>query len=314
MGRKKTLQDYAAEFTDLVVKQHLIELSDSGDTSVVETLYCPACELPVRVRRDRILGHLSTGRHYRNRRLFKQHSRRAPALICAASELPGAGLATPRSHAPLCPQPPLLLLGSACTAVPSAPAGRSPLLPGPPSAATASPRDVPAREKHMPSSSASHLAAFPALPVKRPSVPSAQAHQTLLSEASSTAAPRGGTRGLRGVGAVGSGRLGLAVFGAGCGSRALLRRVMDESGCCLLYVVEDQPCDVARAFRAECLSNTRVVPERDADVVLTDQRCALSPCAGFVHRLLWAAAAPSAATSPSRAAELGAETDRWTWA
>ncbi|XP_019514114.1 PREDICTED: uncharacterized protein LOC109391199 isoform X1 [Hipposideros armiger] len=272
MGRKKTLQDYAAEFTDLVVKQHLIELSDSGDTSVVETLYCPACELPVRVRRDRILGHLSTGRHYRNRRLFKQHSRRAPALICAASELPGAGLATPRSHAPLCPPPPLLLLGSACTAVPSAPAGRSPLLPGPPSAATASPRDVPAREKHMPSSSASHLAAFPALPVKRPSVPSAQAHQTLLSEASSTAAPRGGTRGLRGVGAVGSGRLGLAVFGAGCGSRALLRRVMDESGCCLLYVVEDQPCDVARAFRAECLSNTRVVPERDADVVLTDQR------------------------------------------
>lgn len=81
MGRrKKTLHDYAAEFTDLVVKQQLIELSDSGDTSVVETLFCRACELPVRVRRDRIVEHLSSGRHYRNRRLFRQHGLRAPGL------------------------------------------------------------------------------------------------------------------------------------------------------------------------------------------------------------------------------------------
>ncbi|KAL4831064.1 hypothetical protein H8958_006628 [Nasalis larvatus] len=71
MGRKKkTLHDYTAEFTDLVVKQHLIEHSESGDTSVVETLYCRACELPMRVRRDRILEHLPSGRHYRNRRLI----------------------------------------------------------------------------------------------------------------------------------------------------------------------------------------------------------------------------------------------------
>lgn len=60
MGRKKkTLHDCAAEFTDLVVKQPLTEHSDSGDMSVVETLSCRACELPMRVPRDRILEHLS---------------------------------------------------------------------------------------------------------------------------------------------------------------------------------------------------------------------------------------------------------------
>ncbi|XP_006161251.1 uncharacterized protein LOC102492924 isoform X2 [Tupaia chinensis] len=81
MGRKKkTLHDYAAEFSDLVVKQHLIEHSDSGDTSVVETLYCRACELPMQVRRDRILEHLSSGRHYRNRRLIRQHGLGMPII------------------------------------------------------------------------------------------------------------------------------------------------------------------------------------------------------------------------------------------
>lgn len=72
MGRKKkTLHDCAAEFTDLVVKQPLTEHSDSGDMSVVETLSCRACELPMRVPRDRILEHLSSGRHCRNRRLMR---------------------------------------------------------------------------------------------------------------------------------------------------------------------------------------------------------------------------------------------------
>lgn len=313
MGRKKSLHDYAAEFADLVVRQQLIELSDSGDTSVVETLYCQACELPMRVRRDRILEHLSTGRHYRNRRLFRQRSRRAPVLICAASELTEADLAIQHSDRLLCPQPPLILLGSACTVVPSPPAaGPSPLLPGPPSAVTSSTSDVPAGENQMPS--AGHLAAFPALHVKRPSVPSEQANQTLLSEASNSTAPGGGTGGLHDVGAAATGRFGLAIFGVGYGSKALLQSVMDESSCCLLYVVEDQLRDVERAFRAECLSNTRVVPERDADVVFTDQRYAFSPSAGFIHHLLWAGTAPYAAKSPSRAAELGAETDRWTWA
>ncbi|XP_063799445.1 uncharacterized oxidoreductase YrbE-like isoform X3 [Pseudophryne corroboree] len=82
MGRKKkTLHDYAAEFTDLAVRRHLIEHNDTGETSVMETLYCKSCELPMRVRRDRILEHLASGRHYRNRRLIKQHWNRAPLLV-----------------------------------------------------------------------------------------------------------------------------------------------------------------------------------------------------------------------------------------
>lgn len=69
-----------------------------------------------------------------------------------------------------------------------------------------------------------------------------------------------------------AGHLGLAMFGVGFGSLALLQSVVDENSCCLLYVVEDQLCDVERAFRAEHLANTRVVREQDADIVLNDQR------------------------------------------
>lgn len=72
MSRKrKTLHDYAAEFTDLVVRQHLIQHSGSGDTSAVDMLYCQACEMPLHVRRDRILQHLSSERHH-CRRLCEQ--------------------------------------------------------------------------------------------------------------------------------------------------------------------------------------------------------------------------------------------------
>lgn len=82
MGRKKkTLHDYAAEFSELAVKRHLLERGAAGEAAVVETLYCTSCQLPMRVRRDRILEHLSSGRHYRNRRLLRQHGLRAPLLL-----------------------------------------------------------------------------------------------------------------------------------------------------------------------------------------------------------------------------------------
>lgn len=85
MGRKKkTLHDYAAEFSELSVKRHLLERGggeDEAAAAVVETLYCTSCQLPMRVRRDRILEHLSSGRHYRNRRLLRQHGLRAPLLL-----------------------------------------------------------------------------------------------------------------------------------------------------------------------------------------------------------------------------------------
>lgn len=74
------------------------------------------------------------------------------------------------------------------------------------------------------------------------------------------------------VGAGAPGRLGLAIFGVAYGSTALFQSLMDENSCCLLYIVENQLCDVERAFRAEYLVSTRVVQEQDADVVLNDQR------------------------------------------
>ncbi|XP_062449038.1 inositol 2-dehydrogenase-like [Rhea pennata] len=86
MGRKKkTLHDYAAEFTELAVKRHLLERGAAGEAAVVETLYCTSCELPMRVRRDRILEHLSSGRHYRNRRLGRQPGLRAPLLLVSGA-------------------------------------------------------------------------------------------------------------------------------------------------------------------------------------------------------------------------------------
>ncbi|XP_043918891.1 inositol 2-dehydrogenase-like isoform X2 [Protopterus annectens] len=83
MGRKKkTLHDYAAEFSDLAVKRHVIEHKESGESAVVETLYCKSCEIPMRVRRDRILEHLASGRHYRNNTLVKHHGgARVPLLL-----------------------------------------------------------------------------------------------------------------------------------------------------------------------------------------------------------------------------------------
>lgn len=82
MGRKKkTLHDYAAEFHDLAVKRHVVEQHDSGERTRVEILYCKSCEVPVRVRRDRILEHLASARHYRNRRLIKQQWDRKPVLV-----------------------------------------------------------------------------------------------------------------------------------------------------------------------------------------------------------------------------------------
>lgn len=80
MGRrKKTLHDYAAEFSELAVKRQRPERGGGGGGGeAAESLWCSSCQLPLRVRRDRILEHLASGRHYRNRRLARQ---RAPLLL-----------------------------------------------------------------------------------------------------------------------------------------------------------------------------------------------------------------------------------------
>ncbi|NWV63417.1 T73AS protein, partial [Malurus elegans] len=65
---------------------------------------------------------------------------------------------------------------------------------------------------------------------------------------------------------------GLVLFGAGLVSKALLQSLVEETSCCLLYVVEDRPEEVERAFGAEVPAGTRVLRQQDATVALGDPR------------------------------------------
>ncbi|KAM6336779.1 LOW QUALITY PROTEIN: myo-inositol 2-dehydrogenase-like [Alca torda] len=133
-AKKKTLHDYAAEFSELAVKRHLLERGGGGEAAVVvETLYCTSCQLPMRVRRDRILEHLSSGRHYRNRRLLRQHGLRAPLLLSAGAD-GGGGLPLQLDAPSLLSQPSFILAGSSAI-VPSPPSYHKPLVPHHPVAA-----------------------------------------------------------------------------------------------------------------------------------------------------------------------------------
>ncbi|KAM6116696.1 myo-inositol 2-dehydrogenase-like [Phoenicopterus ruber ruber] len=258
MGRKKkTLHDYAAEFSELAVKRHLLERGAAGEAAVVETLYCTSCQLPMRVRRDRILEHLSSGRHYRNRRLLRQHGLRAPLLLSAGPDV-GTGLPLQLDAPSLLSQPSFVLAASAGTStgmVPSPPSCHKPPAPHRPAAA---PREDPA-----PSTSASRPSALAAFPVRIAPVPSQQGGP----RGAAPEAPEGPAPAARHGSTV-----GLALFGAGLVNKALFQSLMEENGCCLLYVVEDQLEEVERAFGAEFLASTRVLRQRDADVALNDQR------------------------------------------
>lgn len=66
-------------------------------------------------------------------------------------------------------------------------------------------------------------------------------------------------------------RIGLALFGICSGNRALFKSIQEESGCTLLYIVEDCIQDLESAFSADVLANTRVLRGQDADIVLNDQ-------------------------------------------
>ncbi|NXD25692.1 T73AS protein, partial [Spelaeornis formosus] len=70
----------------------------------------------------------------------------------------------------------------------------------------------------------------------------------------------------------GSTSVGIVLFGAGLVSKALLQSVVEEAGCCLLYVVEDRPEEVERAFGAQVPAGTRVLPQQDAAIALRDPR------------------------------------------
>ncbi|NXJ80503.1 T73AS protein, partial [Trogon melanurus] len=73
-------------------------------------------------------------------------------------------------------------------------------------------------------------------------------------------------------GALRQGGVGLALFGAELVDGALFRSLVEDSGCRLLYVVEDRLEEVQRAFGAEFLAGTAVLRRRDAGVALSDQR------------------------------------------
>ncbi|XP_029434908.1 uncharacterized protein LOC115076977 isoform X2 [Rhinatrema bivittatum] len=281
MGRKKkTLHDYAAEFTDLAVKRHLIEHKESGETSVVETLYCKSCELPMRVRRDRILEHLASGRHYRNRRLIKSHGGRTPLLLSTGSDM-GTSLPIQLDPSSLLSQPSYILpanhcsssASTSCTMVPSPSSyHHQSLLPVHPNAISSTTSAMSAREDQTPSTSTSHPQAFSGLHVRSPPLPAKQTNQRLvISEASNSVVSGGAVGRYSGGGVLGS-RVGLAVFGVGQGSSALIQSLTEESGCYVLYVVENQLPEAERSLGAKFLVNTRVLREQDADIVLNDQR------------------------------------------
>ncbi|XP_025226465.1 putative TP73 antisense gene protein 1 [Theropithecus gelada] len=201
----------------------------------------------------------------------------------AASDLTATGLHAHPRHQPLArqPQPQLIPSGSPSIGMVPPPAvGLTSLLPVNPTAISITTSDLSAQEDATPSTSTGHLSVFSAFQVKTPAVPSERTSQR-FSEASHRLLRGGGLRWCHDFGARVADHLGLAIFGVGFGSPALLPSVVDENGCCLLYVVE--LCGVERAFRAEHLANTRVVREQDADIVLNDQR-RFDPAFQFLHK------------------------------
>ncbi|XP_018432506.1 PREDICTED: uncharacterized protein LOC108805048 isoform X1 [Nanorana parkeri] len=273
MGRKKkTLNDYAAEFSDLAVRRHVIEHSDTGETSVVETLYCKSCELPMRVRRDRILEHLASGRHYRNRRLIKQHWNRAPLLVSTGGDQVG-NFPVPLDLA-WHPQPSFVLKSSSSSntvsttnLVPSPPHHHPSMISGHLNPISSTTNITCIREEPAPSTSSSLPSSFGTIYVQNPSISSKHTNQKyIISEATNSIVPGGPMSSSRGS------SIGLAVVGVGHGSRALLRSLTEERRCYLHYIVENQLSEVEKAFAVGLLTKTRVLPEQDVDIALGDQR------------------------------------------
>ncbi|XP_005057686.2 PREDICTED: inositol 2-dehydrogenase-like [Ficedula albicollis] len=249
MGRRrKTLHDYAAEFSELSVRREAAGPSPAGP---VETLFCTPCQLPLRVRRDRILEHLSSGRHCRNRRLLRQLGLRSAGPDSSLS----LSLPLPLDVPSLLSHPSFLITTGSSTSysmVPSPPSCHKLLVPHHP---------IPAahRGDPTPSTSASH-----------PS-PLATFHTRIAPLGQSGPAPDASSS-LTPPSCHGDSGVGLVLFGAGLVSKALLHSLVEETGCCLLYVVEDQPEELERAFGTEVPAGTKVLQQQDAAIALSDPR------------------------------------------
>ncbi|NWW91865.1 T73AS protein, partial [Rhynochetos jubatus] len=143
--------------------------------------------------------------------------------------------------------------------VPSALSYHKPLLPQQP-VATSCPSSVDTpRENPAPSSSTSRPSALTTFQMRIAPSPSKQAGQ-------SGAAPKASDGRQSGSG------VGLALFGVGLINKALFQSLVEENGCCLLYVVDDQLEDVEHAFDTDFLAGTTVLRQQDADVALSDHR------------------------------------------
>ncbi|XP_041275652.1 myo-inositol 2-dehydrogenase-like [Onychostruthus taczanowskii] len=252
MGRRrKTLHDYAAEFSELSVRR---EPAGPGRAGAVETLLCTPCQLPLRVRRDRILEHLSSGRHCRNRRLLRQLGLRAPGLRSAGPDSSlNLSLPLPLDVPSLLSHPSFLITsgsGAGYSMVPSLPSYHKLLVPHHPISTTH--RDDPTPSTSHPSPLATFHTRTAPLGQSGPA-----------PDASNSPAPPS-SHGGSGV--------GLVLFGAGLVSTALLQSLLEEAGCCLLYVLEDQLEEVERGFGTQVLAGTRVLRQQDASVALSDPR------------------------------------------
>ncbi|KAI1892552.1 hypothetical protein AGOR_G00134760 [Albula goreensis] len=272
MGRKKkTLHDYAAEFSDLGVKRHVVEQHTSGERTLVEILYCKSCEITVRVRRDRILEHLASARHYRNKRLAKLWDRKPPHTSSETEVHPSSPVELD-STSPLSLQSQLILHGNPLTSLPSPVCQPGPPVHSSSITSTSCRKGVSSSlGDAAPSTSASKSHTLPASRVRSPgpTVPASSSSPWLAVPEPSNSAGRHYVFEEVDQGSLG---VGLALFGVNSGSRALCQSLVEEKGCHLLYIVEEQRWEVESVFSQEHLAHTRVLRTVDTDVVLNDQR------------------------------------------
>uniref|UniRef100_UPI00398EC2DD streptomycin biosynthesis protein StrI-like isoform X1 n=1 Tax=Pristiophorus japonicus TaxID=55135 RepID=UPI00398EC2DD len=281
MGRKKkSLHDYAAEFCDLSVKRHIVEKKEGGEIrDLVEILYCKSCEIPMSVRRDRILEHLASARHYRNKRLEKHTSARlhATTLLMSPPVDFAAGMSVldqsvlPQSSSFVfrpnpCPT-------SFSNNIPFPVSHHQNMISFRTSVSNSTTNTVTIRHdmatSNFPSGSSPPFNGLQVLDHSHSSRPGGQRH--IVPETSNDVVSNV-TEGRYGDGGLMGGCIGLALFGICSGNRALFKSIEEESGCCLLYIVEDCIQDLECAFSADILANTRVVRGQDVDIVLNDQR------------------------------------------
>ncbi|XP_075695528.1 myo-inositol 2-dehydrogenase-like [Rhinoderma darwinii] len=229
----------------------------------------------MRVRRDRILEHLASGRHYRNGRFIKQPWNRSPVLLTTGADH-SEDLSLPLDSSLHRPPSFILQANSITNTMSTSSPGPSPplnrylqtSLSGHPYISSTT-NIMSGREDPAPSTSSSLPSSFGIIHIQNPSISSKQTNQRhVISEASNSIVPGGlysrdGSR---------ESNIGLAVIGVSHGSHALLQCLAEENGCRLYYIVENQRLAVETAFSEGLLAKTKVLQEQDVDIALSDQR------------------------------------------